>query len=256
MAGGSPLTAERLIMRRDAARRRRRKHADPLRGVRPTAIRSRSTGGLRPSANRPVTSSARRCRTCSGCAAWLRGDRRLDRLLDRAPAVRAVDSDGRALPRPRDARGRPDDPHRDADPDRQPPRGRCRPARERGRGVRPGPRHVRRRRLRHRDHLRRRVGRRRVPRRDHQPRRRDLDRRALRARGEAAQGRARRAAIADRQVDGRRDPKRDRVRLRRPGRGDRPPAARRAGATTTGDRDRRTGAGAGAVRARDDRRGR
>ena len=42
------------------------------------------------------------------------------------------------------------------------------------------------------------------------------------------EGRARRAAGADRQVDRRGDPQRHRVRLRRPGRGDRPAAARRA----------------------------
>ena len=72
------------------------------------------------------------------------------------------------------------------------------------------------------------VGGRRVPGRDHHPGRRDLDRRAVRARGQAAEGRARAAAGADRQVDRRRDPQRDRVRLRRSGRGDRAPAARRA----------------------------
>ena len=42
------------------------------------------------------------------------------------------------------------------------------------------------------------------------------------------EGRAGRAAGADRQVDGRGDPLRDRVRVRRPGRRDRAPAARRA----------------------------
>ena len=60
----------------------------------------------------------------------------------------------------------------------------------------------------------------------------------------------------DRQVDGRRDPQRDRLRIRRPGRGDRPAAAGRAGREHDGDRDRRPGAGARAVRARDDRSGR
>ena len=84
------------------------------------------------------------------------------------------------------------------------------------------------RRLRDRDHLRRRLGDGRIPRRDHHAGRRDLDRRALRARREAAQGRARGAAVADRQVDGRSDPQRDRVRFRRPGRRDRAPAPRRA----------------------------
>ena len=57
---------------------------------------------------------------------------------------------------------------------------------------------------------------------------RDLDRRADGARGQAAQGRARAAALADRQEQRRRDPQRDRVRLRRSGRGDLRPAARRA----------------------------
>ena len=46
------------------------------------------------------------------------------------------------------------------------------------------------------------------------------------------------AAGADRQVDGRRDPQRDRLRVRRPGRGDRAPAPRRARARHEGDRDR------------------
>ena len=46
---------------------------------------------------------------------------------------------------------------RDGDPDRQPPRGRRRPARQRGRRVRPLRRRLRRRRLRHRDQLRRRL---------------------------------------------------------------------------------------------------
>ena len=69
-------------------------------------------------------------------------------------------------------------------------------------------RHLRRGRLRDCDHLRRGLGGRRVPGRDHHPRGRDLDRRAVRARGQAAQGRAGRAPLADRQVDRRRDPQR------------------------------------------------
>ncbi len=64
------------------------------------------------------------------------------------------------------------------------------------------------------------------------------------------------AARADRQVDGGVDPQRDRVRLRRSGRRDRPPAAGRAGASDDGDRHRRARGGARAVRPRDDRRGR
>ena len=65
------------------------------------------------------------------------------------------------------------------------------------------------------------------------PGRRDLDRRALRACRQAAQGGARPAAGADRQVDRRGDPQRDRVRVRRSGRRDRAPAAGRAGTRTT-----------------------
>ena len=50
-----------------AARRRRRQHPDPLRDL-PTASSS-STGASRPCASRPPTSSAPRCATCSSCAA-------------------------------------------------------------------------------------------------------------------------------------------------------------------------------------------
>ena len=87
----------------------------------------------------------------------LRRPRRLDRLLDRAAAAPGVDGDGRALPRPRDARRRPGPADRDADPHRQPARDRRRPARQRGRRLRAGRRAVRGRRLRHGDHLRRRL---------------------------------------------------------------------------------------------------
>ena len=91
--------------------------------------------------------------------------RRLDRLLDGAPARARVDGDGRALPRPRDARRRPGDEDGDGDPLRQPARDRRRPARQRGgdpRALR-WPGGVRR--LRHGDDLRRRLRRGRVPRR-------------------------------------------------------------------------------------------
>ena len=80
---------------------------------------------------------------------------------------------------------------------------------------------------------------RRVPRRDHHARGGDLARRALRARGQAAQGGAPGAAGADRQVDRRGHPQRDRLRIRRPGRGDRRAAAAGAGRGHAGDRHRR-----------------
>ena len=116
--------------------------------------------------------------------------------------------------------------------------------------------HVRGRRLRHRDHLRRRVGGGRVPGRDHHPGA-EISIDALYERAaKLPKVELARAAVADRQVDRRRDPQRDRLRLRRPGRGDRPPAARRARRRHCGDRDRRPGRRARAVHPRDDRRGR
>ena len=104
----------------------------------PSAARScSSTGALPPCASRPPTSSARRCATCSSCAAT-RFDRprRLDRLLDRPPARARVDGDGAPLSRPRDARRRPRHEDRHGDPLRQPARDRRRPARQRGRHPR------------------------------------------------------------------------------------------------------------------------
>ena len=52
----------------DAAGRRRRQHPDALRRLRGRRACS-STGALPPCASRPPTSSARRCATCSSCAA-------------------------------------------------------------------------------------------------------------------------------------------------------------------------------------------
>ena len=60
----------------------------------------------------------------------------------------------------------------------------------------------------------------------------------------------------DRQVDGRRDPQRDRLRLRGSGRGDRPPPAGRARRRDHGDRDRRSCPSARALHPRHDRPGR
>ena len=74
--------------------------------------------------------------------AGLRRPRRVDRLLDRPAARARVARDGRALPRPRDARRRAGAEDRDGDPLRQPARDRRRPARQRGRD----PRALRRRR--------------------------------------------------------------------------------------------------------------
>ena len=66
----------------------------------------------------------------------LRRHRRLDRVGHRPVAAAAVDGDGPALPRPRDAAGRPGPADRDADPLRQPARDRPGPARQRRRRLR------------------------------------------------------------------------------------------------------------------------
>ena len=107
-----------------------------------------------------------------------------------------------------------------------------------------------RRRLRHRDHLRRGSARGRVPRRRHRARHRDLRRRAGVARRAAAQGRAGPAARGDRQEHRRGAAVRHRLRLRRPGRRHRRADGRGAGRRPRrrdGDRHRRAGA-AGARR--------
>ena len=169
-----------------------------------------------------------------------RRPRRLDRLLDRAPARARVGGDGRALPRPPDARRRP------RDEDRA-----CRSATTtRARSAPTG------------SSTRSRptiasgapcivvdfgtavtydagLGRGRVPRRHHLPGHRDLAGGADLARGRAAEDRPRAAALADRQDDRRRDPLGRRLRLRRPGRRHRPAPARRAGRRDRGDRHRR-----------------
>ena len=93
--------------RPDAARRRRRQHPDALRR-RPTASGSSSTGASRPCA----TSTADELGAALRNLLELRGlgfadlDA-VDRLLDGAAARARVGGDGRALPRPRDARRRP-----------------------------------------------------------------------------------------------------------------------------------------------------
>ena len=64
------------------------------------ATGSPSTGGSRPCASRPATSSAAALANLLGAAgAVARRGRRLDRLVDGPAARRAVDADGRALPR-------------------------------------------------------------------------------------------------------------------------------------------------------------
>ena len=94
------------IIPRRAPRRRRRQHADPPRRVprrragRRLALRDRARvdrGRARRRAAQPARAARPR----------LRRPRRVDRLLDRAAAAAGVDRDGRALPRPRDAGGRP-----------------------------------------------------------------------------------------------------------------------------------------------------
>ena len=189
-----------------------------------------STGASPPCASRRPTSWAPRCARCSGCASVGFGDS-TRRSCPRpspscAPEWAAM---AEPLPRPRDAGGRPGPADRHADPLRQPARDRARPARQRRRGARALRRAVRRRRLRDRpSHID-------IVSADGEyiggmivARDRDLDRGADRARREAPAGRARRAARADRQVDGRRDPLRRGLRLRRDGRRDRDAPARRA----------------------------
>ena len=214
-----------------AAGRRRRQHPNALRRV-PRRRGRRSSEHWRFATVRESTGDelgAALSNLLGAARPGVRRRRAVDRLLDRAAAVRAVDADGRALPRPRDAGRRPVDPDRDADPvsttrTRSAPTGWSTRWRRTtastdtcvvvdfgtaitydavsaageylGGIITPG--------------------------------RGDLDRRAVRPRRQAPEGRARRAARADRQVDRRRDPQRDRVRVRRSGRGDRPPAARRA----------------------------
>ena len=208
--------------------------------ARSATARSSSTGASRPTAARPPTSWARRCAACSSCA-----------------GCRSRTSTPRRSPRP----------CRSSRPSGRRRRGATSATRcwSSGPGVRTGmpirldnPRELgadrlvnavaawtrfaqrlHRRRLRHRDHLRRRLGRGRVPRRDHRPGHRDLARGARAARGEALAGRARRAARADRQDHRRRGPLGDHLRLRRPGRRHRRPAARRARRRGPGDRHRR-----------------
>ena len=119
-------------------RRRRRQHPDPLRAVKPDGTaRSPSTGASPPCASRPATSSGPRSSNLLGLRGYSFRDVDQSIVSSTVPAaLRAVDADGGALSGPRDAGGRADDPHRDADPLRQPARGRRRPAGQRGGGVR------------------------------------------------------------------------------------------------------------------------
>ena len=147
---------------RQAAGRRRRQHADPLRCVRRRRRATLpSTGGSRPCASRPPTSSARRWRTCWRCAGSSFADiggsivsSTVPQLYDQWSAMAERYLGHEMLMR------RPVDQDRHADPDRQPARGRRRPAGQRRRGLRPLQLDLRGRRLRHRDHLRRRLSRR------------------------------------------------------------------------------------------------
>ena len=112
---------------------RRRQHADPLRGV----PRARSCvehwrfATVRQSTADELGAALRSLLELRGYG--FEQTRRLDRLLDRAPAGARVDRDGEPLPRARDARRRPGDQDRHGDPLRQPARDRRRPARQRRR---------------------------------------------------------------------------------------------------------------------------
>ncbi len=156
----------------------------------------------------------------------------LDRLLDRPAARARVALDGRAVSRPPYARRRSGTEDRHADPDRQSPRARRRPARQRGRRPRAPRRALHQRGLRDGRELRRRLRRRGVPRRGDRAGRRDLARRPDRARRQAPARRPGSAAIGHRQGHRGRDPRGHRVRLRRPGRRHRHPDPRRSSDAT------------------------
>ena len=140
-----------------AARRRRRQHPDPRRGLR--GLRA----GRRLALRDPRRLDRRRARA---------GDRRVarvprpasstaldwrDRLDRRSPARPRVPAAQRAPPRGSLPARRPVDQDRHADPDRQPARARLRPPRQRRRRLRAGRRPLHLGRLRHLDQLRRRL---------------------------------------------------------------------------------------------------
>ena len=144
----------------------------------------------------------------------------------------------RALPRPRDARRRARHPDRHGDPLRQPARDRRRPpGQRRRRATRRSAAPCVVRRLRHGDHLRPGLGARASTSAASSRPGVEISMEALTERAAALpRDRHRPAALADRQVDGRRDPPRHRLRLRRPGRRDR----RAACAASSARRPRRS----------------
>ena len=141
----------------DAARRRRRQHADApgtlarrrarahLAHRDAAAAHERRPGGAARRAARPARPRHER-------------GERARRVLDRAGARGRVDRRGRERARGRHAADRPGRAQRHADPHGQPARGRPRPHRQRRGGVRARRRALHRRRLRHLDELRRGLG--------------------------------------------------------------------------------------------------
>ncbi len=127
----TPFASTRGV-KRDAARRRRRQHAHGLRSVRGRAARG-ATGASRRATMPRRTSSACSCArsspTPASVAAQVDGH---DRRLGRARPQRGVRPDRPGATSARAAVRRPGDQDRDADPLREPARGRRRSDRQRG----------------------------------------------------------------------------------------------------------------------------
>ena len=180
--------------RADAARGRRRQHPDPPRRLRGRASWS-STGASRPAPGATGDELAERIAGLFALCGMAFGD--IDAVCVSSVVPPLGSQFEQLTERYLEAEcltigpGRQD---RDADPDREPARGRRRPPRQRDRRLRALRRGLRRRRLRHRDQHRRRLRRRRVPRRRDRPRPRDLAQRPDRTRGPDHPDRPRRAA--------------------------------------------------------------
>ena len=222
----------------DAARRRRRQHADRLRALRRRPARRALAGRDRGAADGDEL-AALIGRLLELARSRLETLGRLP-LLDRARARPRVRGVRRALPATRRSSSSGRASNRHPDPVRQPARGRARPDRELRRRERALRRAVHRRRLRHLDELRRRS----PPRASTSA---ACSRRGSRSRwrrsssGPRAWSRStsssRRAVIGKTTVGG--APVRARLRLRGPGRRHRDAHARRARRGRPGDRDRR-----------------
>ncbi|CAA9255152.1 MAG: Pantothenate kinase type III, CoaX-like, partial [uncultured Acidimicrobiales bacterium] len=215
-----------------APRRRRRQHPDRDRALRGPGWQHRArrplaggdqrrADGRRAGAAHPGVPGVPRLQ--------LRRRRLRDRhLFGRPPGDRRAAGDGGALLRLRARAARAGHQDGDADPLRQPPRGRRRPHRQRRRGARPARAADHRRRLRHGHDLRRHLRQGRVPGRRHPARHRDQHGRPVLPRCPPAEGRAARAPERDRQDDRRVHPVRRDLRLLVDGRRPRAPHGGRA----------------------------